>query len=209
MQSSISNFENEESGDDGATNNVGEIDTAVNAKNQIRIEKQASNSHARQQYNNLKSRKSRKEGKRKMEPVINAGTITDDKADNSSVNNRKDIDSDNNDAVSDDSNGAKIQANQTRGKGKRSSLLNKDRTGPRNNANATAVAVADAQAKLLEDANGDPIEIRGVETIEEFFRPEFAQNTQSLDDINDDSEDDEKKESGEKKKSKLKRSSAL
>ena len=36
------------------------------------------------------------------------------------------------------------------------------------------------------------IEIRGVETIEEFFRPEFAQNTQSLDDINDDSDDDAK-----------------
>ena len=28
-----------------------------------------------------------------------------------------------------------------------------------------------------------------METIEEFFRPEFAQNTQSLDDINDDSDD--------------------
>ena len=27
-----------------------------------------------------------------------------------------------------------------------------------------------------------------METIEEFFRPEFAQNTQSLDDINDDSD---------------------
>ena len=36
------------------------------------------------------------------------------------------------------------------------------------------------------------IEIRGVETIEEFFRPEFAQNTQSLDDINDDSGEDAK-----------------
>ena len=35
------------------------------------------------------------------------------------------------------------------------------------------------------------IEIRGVETIEEFFRPEFAQNTQSLDDINDDSDENE------------------
>ena len=34
------------------------------------------------------------------------------------------------------------------------------------------------------------IEIRGVETIEEFFRPEFVQNTQSLGDINDDSDDD-------------------
>lgn len=34
------------------------------------------------------------------------------------------------------------------------------------------------------------LEIRGVETIEEFFRPEFAQNTQSLEDINDDSEID-------------------
>lgn len=29
------------------------------------------------------------------------------------------------------------------------------------------------------------IEIRGVETIEEFFRPEFAQNLQSLDEMND------------------------
>lgn len=29
------------------------------------------------------------------------------------------------------------------------------------------------------------IEIRGVETIEEFFRPEFAQNSQSLDEMND------------------------
>ena len=36
------------------------------------------------------------------------------------------------------------------------------------------------------------IEIRGVETIEEFFRPEFTQNTQSLDDIGD---SDEEKES--------------
>ena len=43
---------------------------------------------------------------------------------------------------------------------------------------------------LATSANNsqDPIEIRGVETIEEFFRPEFAQNTQSLDDINDDSD---------------------
>ena len=47
------------------------------------------------------------------------------------------------------------------------------------------------------------IEIRGVETIEEFFRPEFAQNTQSLDDINDDSEDEDVH-----RKSKLKRSEA-
>ena len=35
------------------------------------------------------------------------------------------------------------------------------------------------------------IEVRGVETIEEFFRPEFAQNTQSLGDINDDSDEEE------------------
>ena len=37
----------------------------------------------------------------------------------------------------------------------------------------------------------EDFEIRGVETIEEFFRPEFAQNTQSLDDINDDSDENE------------------
>ena len=49
------------------------------------------------------------------------------------------------------------------------------------------------------------IEIRGVETIEEFFRPEFAQNTQSLDDINDDSDDSQHKEN-QQRESKLKRS---
>lgn len=36
------------------------------------------------------------------------------------------------------------------------------------------------------------IEIRGVETIEEFFRPEFTQNTQSLDDIGDSDEENTK-----------------
>ena len=51
------------------------------------------------------------------------------------------------------------------------------------------------------------IEIRGVETIEEFFRPEFAYNTQSLDDINDDSEEEEgRQENDIQRKSRLKRS---
>lgn len=40
-----------------------------------------------------------------------------------------------------------------------------------------------------ENSKGD-IEVRGVETIEEFFRPEFAQNNQSLDDINDSDENE-------------------
>ena len=43
-----------------------------------------------------------------------------------------------------------------------------------------------------EADNRSRIEVRGVETIEEFFRPEFTQNTQSLNEINDDSEDENK-----------------
>ena len=41
-----------------------------------------------------------------------------------------------------------------------------------------------------KEEEGDRVEVRGVETIEEFFRPEFAHNTQSLGNINDDSDDD-------------------
>ena len=41
-----------------------------------------------------------------------------------------------------------------------------------------------------KNAQGD-IEVQAVETIEEFFRPEFAQNNQSLDDINDDSDEND------------------
>ena len=48
------------------------------------------------------------------------------------------------------------------------------------------------------------IEIRGVETIEEFFRPEFTQNTQSLDDIGDSDEENQKE--SPKRASKLKKS---
>lgn len=43
------------------------------------------------------------------------------------------------------------------------------------------------------------IEIRGVETIEEFFRPEFAQNSHSLDEMND--SDAEKQDDQEPKSS--------
>ena len=69
VESSISNFENEESVEDGATG-AGEIDAAVNQKSQIRIERQSSISKNHKIYKNLKSRKSRKEGKRKNEPSI-------------------------------------------------------------------------------------------------------------------------------------------
>ena len=41
-----------------------------------------------------------------------------------------------------------------------------------------------------KNSQGD-IEVQAVETIEEFFRPEFAQNNQSLDDINDDSDEND------------------
>lgn len=51
----------------------------------------------------------------------------DDQAEKSSTNKRKDIDSDNKSDISDDSNGAKIKANKAGGKGKRSSLLAKNR----------------------------------------------------------------------------------
>ena len=43
------------------------------------------------------------------------------------------------------------------------------------------------------------MEFRGVETIEEFFRPEFAHNTQSLGNINDDSDINEDLEDGEER----------
>ena len=56
VESSISNFENEESVEDGATG-AGEIDAAVNQKSQIRIERQASISQNHKIYKNLKSRK--------------------------------------------------------------------------------------------------------------------------------------------------------
>mmetsp|Transcript_12071 Transcript_12071/g.16382 ORF Transcript_12071/g.16382 Transcript_12071/m.16382 type:complete len:96 (-) Transcript_12071:3165-3452(-) len=63
VESSISNFENEESVEDGGAGAI-EIDAAVNEKSQIRIERQASVSQKHKVYNNLKSRKSRKERKR-------------------------------------------------------------------------------------------------------------------------------------------------
>jgi len=99
---------------------------------------------------------------------------------------KKDIDSDNKSELSDDSAGARI----VRDNGKRSSLL-------RPNHTVGSSSHASAKGKKLEQPQ---IEIRGVETIEEFFRPEFAQNTQSLNDINDDSEEENEREGNTKLK---------
>ena len=174
VESSISNFENEESVEDGATG-AGEIDAAVNQKSQIRIERQASISQNHKIYKNLKSRKSRKDGKRKNEPSIQVANLHDDKAEKSSTNNRKDIDSDNKSDISEDSNGAKIRAH-----GKRSSLLGNNRAKKpapgrdQSKGGATPGAAGNEEEQHNSQVG---IEIRGVETIEEFFRPEFAQNT--------------------------------
>ena len=65
VESSISNFENE-SGDEVEE---ARLDQAVDEKNKIKIEKQASISYGKP-HNNLRSRKSQKANKRKREPVV-------------------------------------------------------------------------------------------------------------------------------------------
>ena len=107
-------------------------------------------------------------------------------------NQRKDIDSDNKSEVSDDSAGAKFQPSMG---GRNSSMLRRKKVNQKANSPDKASQHRSSQSK---------IEIRGVETIEEFFRPEFAQNTQSLDDINDDSDNSDLEDN--QRTSKLKRS---
>ena len=172
VESSISNFENESQGEVDGLN-------ALNTKQQIRLDH-----HKRQQK---KHRQQRRSGTstdlsptlNKLTKVVKTQPDVDETREEVAkkqlpavkldpIDKRaKDIDSDNNDELSADQDELTVPA-PLRG----SYMSSKNRQDETRNS------------------HGD-IEVRGVETIEEFFRPEFAQNTQSLDDINDDSDENE------------------
>ena len=102
---------------------------------------------------------------------------------------KKDIDSDNKSGDSDDSRGANVK----KAPGKRSSMMQRLEQAAANASHAQNNQPVVSNLDDGDDAdNRSRIEVRGVETIEEFFRPEFTQNTNSLNEINDDSEDENK-----------------
>lgn len=85
----------------------------------------------------------------------------EDKAEKSSSLYNKDIDSDNKSELSDDSNGPKIKRD-----GRKSKQFTKKEQ--------TQINVDSVDKGSAHNSSQSRIEIRGVETIEEFFRPEFA-----------------------------------